>query len=134
MFFPQTYFFIPKFLQRVISFPKFLHSFFGFYHFFGFSSTPTASKLTALTQATLVIRGCAEEMGKLDSVAGKALRCAAFGRLEPLEPLEPSKMVIFTVKNGGFSYGTWLIYHKNMGLNLSCKHWGCDGIEDNLTM
>lgn len=53
-------------------------------------------------QATLVIRGCAEEMGKLDSVAGKALRLE-FGRLEPLEP---SKMVIFTVKNGGFSYGT----------------------------
>jgi hypothetical protein len=41
-------------------------------------------------------------MGKLDSVAGKALRLE-FGRLEPLEP---SKMVIFTVKNGGFSYGT----------------------------
>jgi len=40
-----------------------------------------------------------------------------------------------TIKNGDFHCEKWwfflrymLIYHKNMGFNLTCKHWGCDGI------
>jgi len=83
-FFPKNFFILSLVF---IIFPLFINS-------HGFQQRPF--------QATLVIRGCAEEMGKLDSVAGKALRLE-FGRLEPLEP---SKMVSFTVKDGGFSYGT----------------------------